>query len=259
MIDHSPPSPLRTPVAVVLGLLAMVFAANLSGAQSPSPTELAWVGLFNPAMIEWLENSNRLKDVCGLSEPGSDAFERCRAEKMAARIFVIRLFSRPSIAAPSAGAVLLLAAPASGEGLRAFFVSEEGGQAAPLVPDLFDPDYGYGPYFHETFLERRGNWFLLPEGPFKKGTWLNGDDLGAEVQVQPLEIETIVTSPQGDLFVLGMEPGFLRARPEQPSDMWCRVGPAPPLQPFKELRIPFGQLYSSTGHLLLHKKYTRGC
>ena len=41
--------------------------------------------------------------------------------------------------------------------------------------------------------------------------------------------------------------------------MWCRAGSPPPLQPWKELRIPFQDVYAASGHLRLHIKYTRGC
>jgi hypothetical protein len=240
-------------------VLAALCAANMSAAQSQSTTEIAWVGLFNHALFDWLENVNRLESLCSPSKPGSIAFEECRAEKLATKVHVVRLFSGPRITAGSAGSVLLVATPALDVGLRAFFVSNEGGAATSFVPDLFDPDWGYGPYFHETFLERRGTWFLLPEGPFKKGTWFNAADLGPDLEVKRLDAGDIITGPQGDLYVLAIEPGFLRARPEQDTDMWCDSNPAPPLRPFMESRIPLRQLYSATGHLLLHVKYTRGC
>jgi hypothetical protein len=77
--------------------------------------------------------------------------------------------------------------------------------------------------------------------------------------VRSLEPGDIVTSPFGDLFVIGAESGVLRARAEQPADMWCRASSRPPLEPWKELRIPFRDLFTAAGHLRVHIKYTRGC
>ena len=74
-----------------------------------------------------------------------------------------------------------------------------------------------------------------------------------------LEIEEIVSSPFGDLVVLGIEQSLLRARPEQDADQWCQPGDPPPLRAWQELRIPVSELYTPTGHLRVHKKYTRGC
>jgi hypothetical protein len=59
--------------------------------------------------------------------------------------------------------------------------------------------------------------------------------------------------------IVAIERDFIRARPEQPADMWCDSGEPPPLQPWTELRIPRRDLYSPTGHLLLAPSYMKGC
>src|SRR5258705_8232625 len=38
--------------------------------------ELAWVGLFNRELVEWLENENRLKQLC-ISPEGSEEWYAC--------------------------------------------------------------------------------------------------------------------------------------------------------------------------------------
>ena len=126
-------------------------------------------------------------------------------------------------------------------------------------PDLFDGDWGYGPYFHQTFLERRASWFRLPAEPFPNGTWINATELGDEPELRLLEGEDIVSGPFGDLWILSIQQDVLRARPEQEADMWCKSGEPPPLRPWQELRIPLRDLYTPTGHLRVHSKYTRGC
>jgi hypothetical protein len=183
--------------------------------------------------------------------------DECRDQKLAPRIHVVRLRAGPSEKAAAAGSLLLVAVP--GRGLRSYFVPVTGGVATEFQPDLFDRDWGYGPYFHQTFLERRATWFRLPEGPLFKDTWVDSRELGNEPQLQLLEAGLIVASPFGDLFILGIDRDVLRARPEQAADMWCQSGNPPPLAPGRELRIPLRDLYTPTGHLVVRRKYTRGC
>lgn len=236
-------------------LLAMCVPVAL--AQTTGPAEIGWLGLFNWELVEWLENENQLEQLCAGSPLTSAEGFKCREEKLSPKIHVVRLWAGPSEQSASAGSLLVMAVP--GKGLRSWFVPIDGGAATEFQPDLFDRDWGYGPYFHQTFIERRATWFRLPEGPFLKGTWINASRLGDQPDLQLLERDQIVTSPFGDLFILGIERDVLRARPEQESDMWCKEGNPPPPGPSRELRIPLRDLYTSAGHLVVHKKYTRGC
>jgi hypothetical protein len=142
-------------------------------------------------------------------------------------------------------------------GLHASYVGPEGGGGRPIVPDLYDPDWGYGPYFHMTVGERRDNWVRLPVDPFPPSTWLDANHMG-DMPFRRLAPEDIVTSPAGDVCVLAFEPGVVRARPEQERDMPCDDQPGP-VAPFTEIRLEGSTLFTPTGHLRLHVKYTRGC
>jgi hypothetical protein len=217
---------------------------------------VGWVGLFNDDLATWLENENQLERLCGDMDPGDAKRQACRTEKLAPKVAVIRLFTGPSEGSSRAGSMTIVAKP--GDGLHASFTSPGGRTATPFTPDLFDADWGYGPYFHQTFLARRGTWFLLPVDPFRKDTWFNAAELGPEPQVRLLEAGDLVTSRFGDLFILAIEPGIVHARREQDADMWCDVDP-PALERFTPLRLPVRQLYDARGHLQIHIKYTRGC
>jgi hypothetical protein len=254
----------------VVAFAFVLFASCVAGAsaqQSPATIQVGWLGLFNQSLVSWLENENQLQPLCSAFAPEGAEWQKCRAEKLAPKIHVTPLRSGPSDEAASAGSLLVVATP--GQGLRAFFVPSKGGLATEFRPDLFDGDWGYGPYFHQTFLERRATWFRLPEGPLPKGTWINATQLGdgeettrgnpAGPELELLEAEDIVSTPFGDLFILGIEGGVVRARLEQDADMWCKDGTPPPLKPSQERRIPLSDLYTPAGHLLLHIKYTRGC
>ena len=247
----------------IFGWLGATAMLTLSGQpptaaqQVGNPVQIGWLGLFNDSLDDWLENENRLQALCAGLGNESEAWSRCRAEKLAPRIRLIRLWHGPSEQSRLAGSLLLLATP--GQGLRSFFVPTRGGAGTEFRPDLYDADWGYGPYFHETFLERRETWFRLPEVPFPKGTWINAVELGGNPHLEGVEADEIVSSPFGDLVILGVGNAVLRARLEQEGDMSCDGGKPEPLLPWKELRIPVRDLYSPTGHLLIHKKYTRGC
>jgi hypothetical protein len=231
--------------------------ARTPGRQADSSPVVGWLALFNHAWIEWLENENRLESLCAQFTKDSDNWRACRKEKLTPQVHEVRLWHGPTEKAAQAGSVRLEATP--GRGLKAFYVPRSGGAGTEFTPDLYDSDWGYGPYFHMTFLERRTTWFRLPEGPFPANTWINAAELGGDPEVRGLEAGEILRGSLGDLYVIGMEQGVLRARPEQEADMWCGSGQPPPLKPWKELRIPFRDLYGPTGHLKIHIKYTRGC
>ena len=74
-----------------------------------------------------------------------------------------------------------------------------------------------------------------------------------------LEVDEYVRISGRDLVFLGFEHGLARVRPEQDADMWCEGGEPPAVKPSPEIRIPVGELYSPTGHLLVDIKYKRGC
>ena len=245
---------------IIACTIAALFVANAqpSSAQQRSDTQqVGWLGLYNTSLLEWLENANRIDSLCSRFVAGSEESYRCRDEQIAPKVHVVRLWAAPAETARRAGLLLIQATP--GKGLRSYYVGTRGGPAREFRPDLYQSDWGYGPYFDETFLERRGTWFRLPEDPFPKGTWINATDVGDELHLRLLKDEGIVVSPFGDLVVLGVGPTVLRARLEQPADMWCRDGQPPPLRPWKEMRIPLRDLYTPTGHLRLHTKYTKGC
>lgn len=173
------------------------------------------------------------------------------------RQYEIEVHDEPRPGATPAGTIVIEATP--GSGLRASFRAAPGAPATEFVPDLFDADWGYGPWFHQTFLEQRGPWFLLPTGPLPRPAWVNLSEFGDDANLKRVEVGDILTGPLGDLFVLGIETGSLRVRPEQKADMWCESGDPPPLKPFKEILIPANDLYNEDGHLLVKIKHKRGC
>jgi hypothetical protein len=218
---------------------------------------IGWIGLYSTELVEWLENENRLGTLCSPHAPDTEAWKACRHRNLQPKVLVVRLRTQPNKDASAAGDLMLEAVP--GQGLRAFYVPPEAGAAVSLTPDVLDSDWGYGPFFDHSIVERRGTWVRLPEVPLPRDTWLDVGDLGTDTTVTWLEPGDIVESPRGDLFVLEVVNDRVRARHEQERDMWCHGEPQPPVAPFREIWLDRSDVYTSTGHIRLRPKYTRGC
>lgn len=251
----------RRNAVIPVVVLAMSGAANAATAQAAEmpPRELAWVGLFNGELLSWLNNPNVMDERC--KDPvGSEAWNACREEHMTPRVLVIPVRSAPGLEAARVGELVVVAHP--GSELRVHVST--GGIAETFTPDLFLADWGYGPpYFHMTILARQDRWFRVPVPVIGAG-WINGDEWRGESRLYPhvelLQVDgSVITTPLGDMVVLGVEDGILRARPEHESDMWCQPGDPPALTSWKEIGIPFEELLNSAGQLLVHYKYMKGC
>jgi hypothetical protein len=192
-----------------------------------------WLGLYSREMLDWLET---------MREP---------------RRFSFVLRTAPRDAARPAGTLVVVAHPETG--LGAFYEPPAGGEPIRFTPDVFDADWGYGPYFHQTFRSRQGMWFELPPQPFPSSVWIDATDFGEEPHLLTLSAGDIVTGTFGDMFVLAVEANDIVIRPEQRADMWCDASPPPPREAVQPRRLPRPELYNLHGHLMLRPKYLRGC
>jgi hypothetical protein len=177
-------------------------AAQLGVAQErgPLPAELAWVALFSEELLVWLEDENRLDELCA-GEPYPVSWHGCRAEQLEPKVALLPLRSEPRLDAGRQGELVVVALP--GRGLRAF-VSRTG-IAQRFTPDLYDGDWGYGPYFHQTILARQGSWFRIPL-PVVEAAWINVEEwgesgLGAVPPLESVVPGQILTTPAGDMVV----------------------------------------------------------
>lgn len=241
-------------------LLALAWAAGYAAQPSPPrpvPAQPGWVGLYNDEVLQWLENANRLDQLCPEQSSDRDAQLRCREDKLAPRRQRLLLRDGPSEQAAIVGTLMIEALP--GEGLRAYYRAVRGRREQAFQPDLYEPDWGYGPYFHQTYLARRGDWFLLRIGRSDRPAWLDLGSFARPPALRLLQTGDIVRLGRDSYVVLGIEPGHLRVRPEQAADMWCKATKAPTLKRWKEQRLSFPRLYDRTGRLQTELKYRRGC
>lgn len=247
-------TPLRTiAFAVAIGLLGGTGFAQIP----PRPENVGWVGLYNGELVDWLENENRLESLCRGLKENSTAARACREEKLKPKEVLLHLRSAPRNSAASEGFLVIRAIP--GHGLRAYFRPADSTRELEFVPDLFDVDWGYGPYFHQTFLDRRGTWFLLPAVPLPHSAWAHIAEADVLLVRDFKETGSVIKTPNAELVVLDLQGTELRARHSQAADGWCNPGDPPRLKPWKEMRLPVASLYGPTGHLLVDIKNKRGC
>jgi hypothetical protein len=247
--------------STLLVFCAMALLASPPGEllaqEETRPREPGWVGLFSTPALGWLENENRLSALCG--RPSVDRIEewtKCEAEKTSPMILAFPVMREPDPGAERLGTVIVSAVP--GSGLTAHYVPAGETRAQPFPPDLYDRDWGYGPYFHQPFLKREDGWFLLPEDPFPGPVWVQ-IGRAEEPRVERLYAGEIIRTAVGDMVVLEVTDGSVRVRPEQPADMWCEEGDPSPLEPFEETLLTSADLYDHRGHLTIRPKYLRGC
>ena len=131
---------------VFLGLLLL--AATGANAQNGFR---AWVGLYDPAHLGWLENENRFGQLCTDSSTLTD----CYSEHLAPLVSVYPLHIEPDSSSRRSGDLIVAAVP--GRGLSSHFRVAGSRQATPFTPDLYLQDWGYGLYFHQTVAAQSGN------------------------------------------------------------------------------------------------------
>lgn len=172
------------------------------------------------------------------------------------RTAFLPLRTSPSTGAPSAGRIRVVFEP--DEGIHTTWLPPEGGAELPLWPDVHDSG-GDDPWHHQTVLEVRGSWALLPADPFPAPVWVDFSALPGPPLPASVEEGMILVSPRGDVVVLEVLGDGLRVRAEQPADRWCDGGHPPPLEPADPFVLRGGELRDDHGHLRVRPKYTRGC
>lgn len=241
---------------MVLCFVMMLAVGQPRTAAAENGTTPSWLGLFHADMLQWLENENRLPELC----PASLAQERkaaCRAAALAPKTWSFGLFAKPDANAPLVGHLVIVATP--GHGLKAGIRGPREAEPTYFEPDLFDADWGYGPYFHQTVVKKRGAWVQLPAGPLPASAWLNTADITGSATFHEIATGEIYALGEESWTILEVSPDGLRVRPEQPADMWCEEGKPPLLAPFEPTLLKAKDLLDAQGHLRLKVKYMRGC
>lgn len=213
----------------------------------------AWVGLYDHGQLGWLENENRLDELCADAPRPSE----CLMEKLSPMVSVYSLYSDPDRASYHVGDLIVVGVP--GRPLSALFRAAGSERTVRFEPDLFLPDWGYGPYFHHTFSAAEGDWFLLPPGPWEENVWIHRGHGDEHPDVITLHGGDVIEMDGSSWTVVSTEPDALLLRSEQPADMWCEPGDPPVLAAVEPTRFSRTELSDSLGHLKFRLKYMKGC
>ncbi len=214
---------------------------------------LGWVGLYGPEQLRWLENENRINELCG----DSVDLAACYAEVLSPAVRVYPLYAEPDESSRRVGELVVVAVP--GRGLTAHFRAFDSTAGVRFQPDLFLQDWGYGPYFHQTITQREGEWFQLPPDPWEEPVWLHRGGETDRPSVLYVQAGDIVDIRGEGMYVVAAEAETLLLRSEQPADMWCDEGEPPPLVLDEPTRYSRRELVDSNGHLIVRPKYMKGC
>lgn len=232
-------------------LLALLWGGPADGS-AQEPGFRGWVSLLPEGRAGWLENENRINQLC----QETNNLDACYRAHLAPGVEIHDLRRDPDPSAEVVGQIIVTIVP--GRGLTSHYrpVGEAG--AAAFTPDVYLQDWGYGPpFFHQTFLEERGRWYLLPPGPWDEPVWLDGRAGNlAELSISTGDI--VELDGQG-LVVLEASSRTLSVRPEQAADMWCQEGDPPPLRESEPSLLEWDDLVDGEGHLRVGPKYMKGC
>ncbi|NNF29256.1 MAG: hypothetical protein HKN73_18670 [Gemmatimonadetes bacterium] len=233
------------------GILALLSGDVTEGAAQETGFR-GWVSLLSDGRAGWLENENRIGDLCRDAED----LGACYGTHLAPAVDIYDLRPSPDSSAEVLGQIVVAAVP--GRGLTSHYRPAGEGRAMAFTTDVYLKDWGYGPpFFHQTFLEERAGWYLLPADPWERPVWLDGNAPGlAELRISTGEI--IELRGEGFL-VLEATPRSLTMRPEQDADMWCQEGDPPPLRETAPRLMDWDELVDERGHLLIRPKYMKGC
>ena len=238
-------------------LLAIFLLSPISNltAEETKLSLIGWVGLWNEEMVAWAENENRIYRLCPKSM-SQDSYEKCRRDHLVKKTWIIQAYKSPRNTSEKVGEILITVKP--GSSFIASFKDNKR-KIRDFEPDLYDQDWGYGPFFHQTVLERKEDWIKIPIKSLDTPVWINPRD-----NIKYLDIITIT---EGVVYILDAESIVITKkegdtvffRIEQQSDMWCNTGTPPKLNASEVKKINIEQLYDSHKHLILDIKYRRGC
>lgn len=239
---------------ILLAIFLLLPVSSLT-AEERGLSSIGWAGLWNEEMVEWAENGNRIYKLCPKSM-SKDSYEKCRKDNLAEKRWVIQTHKGPEDKSEKVGEIIITVNPGS-----PFIASfkDKSGEVREFEPDLYDQDWGYGPYFHQTILDKKDGWIRIPILSLDTPVWVNP---GKEIKYLD-----IITITEGVVYTLGArnivitkeEGDTLFFRIEQPSDMWCDEGDPPKPDASEPEKISIKELYDSHKHLKLDIKYKRGC
>ncbi len=155
-----------------------------------------------------------------------------------------------------------------------FVYRPSGGQDVPFETDWVEEDWGYTYLREQTFLDRKGDWFLLPPRPFPSAVWIRLPvrtelstvsagtvySLSKSVAARESGASRTVTLDAGNIVVVARHGRTLVIRKEEDFDGPCagsdERGKA---QKLRTYLVEAEEFYDRDLHFQLEPAYTRGC
>jgi len=170
--------------------------------------------------------------------------------------WIVSLNKEPRTNSPKVGELVIEFV--NGRGFTFTYVSQKA-EKISFKPDLYESDWGYGPYYHQTILSLQNEWVLLPKIPFENKVWANLKEPLGGFDIKTIEQGMIYKLDNRSIYIIKTDKNSVTVRDEQEADMWCEGGNPPPIEKYKPETILFEDLYDVNKHLKLKVKYTRGC
>lgn len=227
-----------------------------STASSSEFNKLSWLGLWNSPMLAWVENENRINKLCPISLPEVE-MRRCKKYHLNTKIWIVPVYTEATSESPKIGELRMNITP--GKPFEYSFWSSQTKDSNLFIPDMFDPDWGYGPTSHQTVIDRKGDWVKLPKNPFPKDVWIKLDSKLVQAELLSIQIDDVYRSGEQNLIILKVENTKLFVRVEQEADFWCNSGTPPPLKNLNPFWIGEKELWDKNQHIKLKKAHSRGC
>ena len=152
------------------------------------------------------------------------------------------------------------------KGLSAEYNAINSATGVWVKPHLFDSDYGYGPYFHLTIIEKKNSLYKIRITD-SEHYWA---DFAAEFGANNIAIiylnaneHRILNWENGNgdiesIFVEHADADSLVVRSEQPIDMECG-NKSLRYAPYRTQLVPMSEWIKPTGESRFNIPYTRGC
>lgn len=148
-----------------------------------------------------------------------------------------------------------------GPGLTAKYNSHiEGENLVNIEPHLYDPDWGYGPFFHLTVLDQEKSRFKVRLSKSAEAVWA---DFGAtfgkrNIAFRLLEWDGFYTYDGKGIVVEHINLDSVVVRKEQDVDMWCG-DESLEYAPYTTWIIDDSDWIDEYGRSRFDIRYTRGC
>lgn len=229
----------------VLLLLAPV-AARAGACQIAVSTPLQMISLADREAVKRLENENRLSELC----PNGD--KACTDKALAPEHRRIPVHGEPG--GEPIGTITVIYAP--GKPLTAT-IEARNAAPVPYTPAAYDPDWGYGPWFHATLLDRRDDWALVPLPGIGAG-WLSlpGADIRDYRDDGGGDFPAVFRFGAEEVVILRHDKEGATLRAAAPGEECGHAAPPPGA---RARTLPYAGFYGSDCNLLLLPASLRGC